>query len=170
MATGRLSKILAAFALLCIYATEAVPTSSPIVDLGYATYEGILVQDTQTNQTNINFLGVRYAASPTGISPEVCPSNLSELIVHFYKHLGNLRFRAAQIPAFTPGVQMANAQPAMCLQAGAGAAAATPLRSPATSDIISRATESLAPSEDCLFLKYVHFSVTLSLTERYIFA
>ncbi len=96
--------------------------------------------------------------------------HLSELIVHFYKHLGNLRFRAAQIPAFTPGVQMANAQPAMCLQAGAGAAAATPLRSPATSDIISRATESLAPSEDCLFLKYVHFSVTLSLTERYIFA
>ncbi|KJA16236.1 hypothetical protein HYPSUDRAFT_147970 [Hypholoma sublateritium FD-334 SS-4] len=127
---GRIPKTLAALSV-CVY-TAAVATTppTPIVNLGYSTYEGILVQDAQTNQTNINFLGVRYAASPTG----------------------TLRFRAAQTPAFTSGVQTASAQPAMCLQAGAGSAASTPLRNSTSSDVVSRATESLAPSEDCLFL------------------
>ena len=66
MVAGGISQVLAAFAL-CVHAAAAgAPTPTPIVDLGYATYQGILVQDEQTNQTNINFLGVRYAASPTG--------------------------------------------------------------------------------------------------------
>ena len=73
MAASGVSKILAAFAL-CVYAAKAVPTPSPIVDLGYATYQGILVQDAQTNQTNVNFLGVRYAASPTGTSLKAYPT------------------------------------------------------------------------------------------------
>ena len=65
MVAGGISQVLAAFAL-CVHAAAGAPTPTPIVDLGYATYQGILVQDEQTNQTNINFLGVRYAASPTG--------------------------------------------------------------------------------------------------------
>ena len=43
-------------------ALEASSTASPIVDLGYAQYEGII--DTTTGNTE--FLGVRYAAPPTG--------------------------------------------------------------------------------------------------------
>lgn len=61
----RILKTLTAL-VLCVYTAAAASPPTPIVNLGYATYEGILVQDAQTNQTNINFLGVRYAASPTG--------------------------------------------------------------------------------------------------------
>jgi hypothetical protein len=55
------------------------PSAAAIVDLGYATYQGILVQDPVTNQTNTNFLGVRDAAPPTG-APEVdlCHSPFSK--------------------------------------------------------------------------------------------
>ncbi|KAF8170425.1 Alpha/Beta hydrolase protein [Pholiota molesta] len=114
------------------------PSAAPIVDLGYATYQGILVQDPVTNQTNTNFLGVRYAAPPTGAA----------------------RFRAARAPAATPGVQLANAQPAGCLFATMGTAPAAPIRAGASSPAPrSLETNSLAPavgatgpSEDCLFL------------------
>jgi hypothetical protein len=59
-----LARNLAVFAL-CISSVFGAP-AVPIVNLGYATYQGIIVQDTLTNQTNTNFLGVRYAAPPTG--------------------------------------------------------------------------------------------------------
>lgn len=78
--------------------------------------------------------------------------SLSELTIPLLKYTGSLRFRAAQAPAFTPGVQPASAQPASCLQAPAGLAPMTPFRSA----VVPRATDSLAPSEDCLFLKYVY--------------
>ena len=69
MVAGGISKILAAFAL-CVYATALAPSPNPIVDLGYATYQGVLVQDAQTNQMNTYFLGVRYAAPPTGTASQ----------------------------------------------------------------------------------------------------
>ena len=38
----------------------------PVVNLGYAQYEGATVQDKVTNATHTQFLGIRYAAPPTG--------------------------------------------------------------------------------------------------------
>ncbi|KAF8177596.1 Alpha/Beta hydrolase protein [Pholiota molesta] len=129
-----LARNLAVFAL-CISSVFGAP-AVPIVNLGYATYQGIIVQDTLTNQTNTNFLGVRYAAPPTGA----------------------LRFRAASAPAFTPGVQMANAQPAICPAAGSGTAPTTPFRAGASFSLstgapapASNSSDSGEP-EDCLFL------------------
>ena len=61
------------------------------------------------------------------------------------------------MPEFTPGVQMANSQPAMCLQGDTGSAATTPLRNLGVGEVVPRATEDLASSEDCLFLKYAYF-------------
>lgn len=55
-------------------------SQSPIVDLGYAQYEGTTL-DIGVNQ----FLGIRYAAPP----------------------LGDLRFRAPEDPVVTNGVQAA---------------------------------------------------------------
>lgn len=45
-----------------IWATYFIQTA-PIVDLGYAKYRGSMNKVTG----NIEFLGVRYAAAPTGI-------------------------------------------------------------------------------------------------------
>jgi len=44
------------------------------VDLGYARYEGFL----NTDSGNINFLGIRYAAAPTG---KACDLNLCFIII-----------------------------------------------------------------------------------------
>ncbi|KAF8058209.1 Alpha/Beta hydrolase protein, partial [Lyophyllum atratum] len=58
------------------------------VDLGYAQYSGIFNSTTETTQ----FLGIRFAASPTGA----------------------LRWQPPHPPATTPGVQKAETQPATC--------------------------------------------------------
>ncbi|KAF8969096.1 Alpha/Beta hydrolase protein [Flammula alnicola] len=123
--------------VLCAYAPAfAAPSPAPLVDLGFARYQGILVQDAVTNQTNTNFLGMRFAAPP----------------------IGQLRFREPQSPAFTPGVQMANAQPMGCLAAGAGSSPVTPFRIGAAESFgrrMDRRSDDLATSttsDDCLFL------------------
>ncbi len=55
-------RLLLAFAYLSLAATTHAATPTNIVDLGYAKYEGNL-----NNQTgNIEFLGMRFAAAPTG--------------------------------------------------------------------------------------------------------
>ncbi|KAJ6603567.1 alpha beta-hydrolase [Mycena vulgaris] len=74
---------------------------APIVNLGYAQYQGVV--DTSTNITT--FLGVRYAASPTG----------------------ELRFALPRAPQHVSGVQQANSQPDQCLQASFGTAPTNPL-------------------------------------------
>ncbi|KAJ7036784.1 Alpha/Beta hydrolase protein [Mycena alexandri] len=66
-------------------------SSPPIVDLGYAKYQGFV--DTTTNITT--FLGMRYAAAP----------------------IRDWRFSAPQPPAFVAGVQQATTQPEQCFQA-----------------------------------------------------
>lgn len=59
----------------------ALPSSSAVVDLGYAKYQGI------TNEAGINqYLGLRYAAPP----------------------LGDLRWRAPQDPESLSGIQNAS--------------------------------------------------------------
>ncbi|KAK7017378.1 carboxylic ester hydrolase, partial [Favolaschia claudopus] len=102
--------------LFCVFALPFV-SASPVIDLGYARYQGTV--DASANTTT--FLGIRYAAAP----------------------VGNLRFRAPRPPAHTTGVQLANAQPDQCYQAGNGLSATNPYKS---RDVV------VGTSEDCLFL------------------
>ncbi|KAG8212819.1 Carboxylesterase [Butyriboletus roseoflavus] len=97
--------------------------TAPIVDLGYAQYQGYF--DAQTNITG--FLSVRYAA-------------LS---------VGNLRFQAPQPPVDESGVQPATQDPNMCYQTGFGENM-TVLVSPYGYN--KRQSTIPASSEDCLFL------------------
>ncbi|KAF4614038.1 hypothetical protein D9613_008113 [Agrocybe pediades] len=120
---------LAAAAAFLVQANASPPppaASAPIVNLGYAQYQGTVVQDKVTNATHTQFLGIRYAAPPTGSS----------------------RFKAPASPATTPGVQLANANPPECLQASQGVSATNPFR---VGQLQSRAADA-GPSEDCLFL------------------
>ncbi|KAJ7723837.1 Alpha/Beta hydrolase protein [Mycena maculata] len=100
---------------VCMMALLAVALANaqtaPVVDLGYAQYQGTV--DTNTNITN--FLGIRYAAAP----------------------LGDLRFRAPQRPANVAGVQLATTEPNECLQAGDGLSPTNPLESRQTGIVAS---------------------------------
>ncbi|KAL1662144.1 Alpha/Beta hydrolase protein [Schizophyllum commune] len=90
----------------------------PVVDLGYARYEGIYDESTSTNR----FLGIRYAAPPTG----------------------SLRWRPPHPPATETDeseVLKADTLPPMCYGTGFGFAPLDPLP-----------MFNLPFSEDCLFL------------------
>ncbi|KAJ7909658.1 alpha/beta-hydrolase [Mycena leptocephala] len=91
-----LSKVFTAAAgILCVGAQAA-----PIIDLGYAQYQGTV------SAANIShFLGIRFAAAP----------------------LGDLRFRGPQPPANVTGVQQATVQPNQCFQASNGLSPTNPL-------------------------------------------
>ncbi|KAJ6572346.1 Alpha/Beta hydrolase protein [Mycena capillaripes] len=92
----RRAGILAAAALvLCADA------QGPIIDLGYATYQG-----TVTAANISHFLGIRYAAAP----------------------LGDLRFHAPQPPANICGLQQASSMPDRCFQAWFGSSLNNPLQ------------------------------------------
>ncbi|KAK0211204.1 Alpha/Beta hydrolase protein [Desarmillaria ectypa] len=95
--------------------------STPVVDLGYARYRGSL---DPSGSNNTQFLGIRFAAPPTG----------------------SLRWQAPRTPDFVAGIQNAIAEPSGCLQAGTGAASSNPF--PAN----KRDTLAAPNSEDCLFL------------------
>lgn len=64
------------------HAARQNKTSSPVVDLGYATYKGVRLEEAGVDQ----YLGMRYAAPP----------------------LGDLRFRGPQDPIAETGVQNAS--------------------------------------------------------------
>ncbi|KAJ7470963.1 alpha beta-hydrolase [Mycena latifolia] len=114
--------------------------TAPIVDLGYAQYQGTV--DTANNITN--FLGIRYAAAP----------------------LGDLRFRAPQAPANITGIQQATVQPNECLQAPTGLSPTNPLETRATQIIATEDCLFLnvyypsdgagAPLEDLPTLVWIH--------------
>jgi carboxylesterase type B len=106
--------------------------AAPVVNLGYAQYQGVPIQDEVTNATHTQFLGMRYAAPPTGSS----------------------RFKAPAAPATTPGVQVANAEPSMCFGASSGVAGTTPFRASSALRREKRAADAAdaGPSEDCLFV------------------
>ncbi|KAJ7470971.1 Alpha/Beta hydrolase protein [Mycena latifolia] len=89
-------------AALLVTASFLKVEATPIVDLGYAQYQGAV--NMSTNVTT--FLGMRYAAAP----------------------IGELRFRAPQPPNNVSGVQQATTQPDQCFQAGPGTAPTNPLR------------------------------------------
>ncbi|KAJ7282437.1 Alpha/Beta hydrolase protein [Mycena rebaudengoi] len=111
---------------LSIAIAQSPSSRAPVIDLGYARYQGAV--DTSTNITS--FLGIRFAAAPTG----------------------DLRFRAPQPPPAVGGVQQATVQPNQCFQAGLGLAPTSPVR---TRDEIEVDT-----SEDCLFLSVTYPSDT----------
>ncbi|KAF9541669.1 alpha/beta-hydrolase, partial [Agrocybe pediades] len=125
----------------CVSAQNSTNTLSPVVDLGHAKYQGVLVQDVLTNATNTQFLGIRYAAPPTG----------------------TLRFAAPSPPSPTPAAQTADTQPSICFQAnGLGLSSSSPfsqLHNNATSTNPQQRRDVLAAvpaaSEDCLFLDVV---------------
>ncbi|KAL0945303.1 hypothetical protein HGRIS_000809 [Hohenbuehelia grisea] len=99
-------------------------SSAPIIDLGYAQYQG--TTDSATNVTGL--LGIRYADPPTGI----------------------FRWQAPRAPSNVTGVQQAITQPPQCNQAGSGTSPTNPLPDPGAGSNVKRAA--LATSEDCLFL------------------
>ncbi|KAK0211208.1 Alpha/Beta hydrolase protein [Desarmillaria ectypa] len=94
--------------------------STPVIDLGYARYRGTL---DPAGSNNTQFLGIRFAAPPTG----------------------SLRWQAPRTPGFVVGIQNATAEPSRCLQGGGGIASSNPF--PANKRDIPP-----ADSEDCLFL------------------
>lgn len=106
--------------------------SAPIVDLGYALYEGTF--NSTLNRTD--FLALRYAAPPTGSS----------------------RFQAPAPPLNmrSLGVQSADTQPPECFNAGQGNSISTPFRenSSISSSLTTKglAKRQTAETEDCLFL------------------
>ncbi|SJK98932.1 uncharacterized protein ARMOST_02209 [Armillaria ostoyae] len=105
---------LAAASLLCL----AHPP--PVIDLGYAKYRGTW---DPSLSGNTQFLGMRFAAPPTG----------------------SLRWQAPQTPNYLEGIQNAIEEPPRCLQGGTGRGSSNPFpvgkREPLATD-----------SEDCLFL------------------
>ncbi|KAJ7781796.1 Alpha/Beta hydrolase protein [Mycena maculata] len=86
---------------LSVSVRAADSASAPVVDLGYAQYQGIV--DTDLNITA--FLGMRYAAPPTG----------------------NLRWQAPTAPSRISGVQEATSNPPQCYQGTFGASPTNPL-------------------------------------------
>ena len=100
------------------------------IDLGYAKYAGVF--DSTTRVTK--FLGIRYAAPPTG-------SVVYQMSVWLgWQSLsGDLRWRAPQPPKVIHDVQPADTQPPGCK---------------AISMTVQNAVQD-GSSEDCLFLKYV---------------
>ncbi|KAH0585493.1 hypothetical protein H2248_008731 [Termitomyces sp. 'cryptogamus'] len=112
----------------------ANPVTSPVVDLGYAKYAGSFNATRGTTQ----FLGMRYAAPPTG----------------------TLRWQPPHPPATTPGIQTADSEPSVCFFAGQGNQAASPFR-----DNKNHKKRDLSFTEDCLFLN-VYLPGQLSSTEK----
>ncbi|TFK27826.1 alpha/beta-hydrolase [Coprinopsis marcescibilis] len=126
--------------------------SLPTVNLGYASYQGLVNPETQ----NTEFLGIRYAAAPTG----------------------NLRWRKPQPPGHQVGLQLANAQPNICPQAPPGTSSSNPyagLSSTQTSDGATPEQTALetrqlpvdpSGTEDCLFLNVYAPGSTLNETSN----
>ncbi|PBK93164.1 alpha/beta-hydrolase [Armillaria gallica] len=111
-------------AILIILALAIEPCRAgltPVIDLGYARYRGTL---DPAGSNNTQFLGIRFAAPPTG----------------------SLRWQAPRTPGFVAGILNATAEPPRCLQGGTGAA-------PNNSFPANKRDSLAVPnSEDCLFL------------------
>ncbi|KAF7327249.1 Carboxylic ester hydrolase [Mycena kentingensis (nom. inval.)] len=111
--------------------------SGPVVDLGYAQYQGIV---SSANYTH--FFGIRYAAAP----------------------LGNLRFRAPHPPVRVTGIQNATVQPNPCFQALNGTSPTNPLAAAARA--VVDPGPGANQMEDCLFLNVYYPSDALGTPPR----
>ena len=84
--------------------SPSIFAATPVVDLTYTQYQGVPTLDPVNNETITHFLGIRYAAAPTG------KVSLSfKLFINSFITLktGSRRFREPQLPSFTPGVHLA---------------------------------------------------------------
>ncbi|KAJ6585081.1 alpha beta-hydrolase [Mycena capillaripes] len=88
-------------ALICLVSVRTVESTAPVVDLGYAQYQGVV--DSSLNITA--FRGIRYAAPPTG----------------------QLRWQAPAPPSKVEGIQQAINDPPQCFQGAFGASLTNPL-------------------------------------------
>ncbi|KAH9486199.1 Lipase 4 [Psilocybe cubensis] len=115
--------------LLLIYGAVSThaATSAPIVNLGYAKYQGEIVQDQTSNATHTRFLGIRFAAPPTGAA----------------------RFREPRPPAPLSGIQQSSPPP-ICYQASLSTGANNPYGG--EQSLLQVREEGGRISEDCLFL------------------
>ncbi|KAF7350856.1 Carboxylic ester hydrolase [Mycena sanguinolenta] len=121
--------------LLCLVRAVNSLSAPPVVDLGYAQYQGAI----NTSLGIISFLGLRYAAAPTG--KHVC-SDVT--VVHTENLPGNLRFQAPALPPrVETGVQLATTNAPACFQGGLGGQSLT-------NPVAAR--DDTDESEDCLFL------------------
>ncbi len=133
------------------------------VQLDYATYQSNL----QLVDGVRSFLGMRYAAPPTGKS-----GSISSPVTKPNSIPGNLRWREPQPPVSISGIQNATAYPHQCFQASiagsAGQATSNRFRTQRPKDkkrapqprnrskrqsAMRRDTDGLS-DEDCLFLEY----------------
>ncbi|TFK27827.1 alpha/beta-hydrolase [Coprinopsis marcescibilis] len=129
-------QLLVAFLTLFLLAELAsTQTLAPTVDLGYAQYQGFVNAET----LNTEFLGIRYAAPPTG----------------------NFRWRAPRQPLQERHIQLANAHPNRCYQGNLGIAPNNPFTGKsgngnreldATAGNNTLQSSKPSESEDCLFL------------------
>ncbi|KAF7972538.1 hypothetical protein HWV62_17734 [Athelia sp. TMB] len=106
------------------FADPNVLSLAPLVDLGYARYRG----STDPHSNITTFLGIRFAAPPTG----------------------SLRFQAPQNPTEVNAIQDATEFPPQCYQSLMGLSPTNSLL-----PVHKRAIEPTHTSEDCLFLDVV---------------
>ncbi|KAF5360641.1 hypothetical protein D9756_005137 [Leucocoprinus leucothites] len=118
-------RFLLAYNVLATLAVTFAARPTTVVDLGYARYQGSV----NKASGNIEFLGVRYAAPPTG----------------------SLRWREPQPPQATPDIQLADSFPNTCWLAGFGTQPESPFLHP-SSHARRQIPGAPPPSEDCLFL------------------
>ncbi|KAA1475667.1 alpha/beta-hydrolase [Dentipellis sp. KUC8613] len=123
--------------LVAVAGVRAAAVDSPYkrVDLGYATYQS----NVHLDEGVTSFLGVRYAAPPTG----------------------NLRFSAPQFPATVQGVQNATTQPQGCLQHSMLGSFGMTLNTTDEGHSLAKRADDGSGNEDCLFLN-VHVPDTPS--------
>ena len=71
---------------ICCFATS-IFAATPVVDLTYAQYQGVPVLDPVNNESITQFLGIRYAAAPTGkvFTPALYRLSESLIIYSFTK-------------------------------------------------------------------------------------
>jgi hypothetical protein len=137
---------LAACLLLVCENGKAQDSQVPVVDLGYAKYQGAYNESRDVT----GYFGMRYAAPPTG---KLLRTFLDSL-VYLTVYTGDQRWRAPQPPANdTSGtVIQANVDGPQCFQAASGTSPTNPYRE---NDNQKRLAPAAANSEDCLFVKYV---------------
>lgn len=122
--------------LICValftFGSTFARESPPVVDLGYARYQGVVNPTTQ----NTEFLGIRYAAPPIG-KCFACLCVKPWLIVDL--NAGDLRWRQPKAPQRDRQLKLADTHPNICHQ----------------SAIAANASQSTIQtvSEDCLFLR-----------------
>lgn len=127
--------------------TTRAAAPAPIVNIGYAKYQGEIVQDQISSATHTRFLGICFAAPPTGGSM----SNTITVIEVYLLVCRHYTVQRARLPAPVSEIQQSAPAP-VCFQASLGTGASNPYGGVQP---LFQMREDDGPkiSEDCLFLK-----------------